>query len=247
MIIDCFTFYSGMDVLEIRLNSLAPYVDRFILVESPYDMVGKNKPLYFADNKERFKDFPISHLVVPDHEKHMGGWTPYYYQIDYMLTALERVDPEAIILLSDFDEIPNLADYRGGEEGFRQRNYCYYLNVFTGGRTWKGTVARYRKNIRRLSWIRKGRGRYPGVTRNGGWHFSYVMTPEEIVEKIEAFCHQELNTQEVKDRVRENKENLVDPFNRGDGHTFVVEMPSGPEWLLKNKERYAHLFYGGIQ
>lgn len=243
MMIDAFTFFNGLDILEIRLNCLAPYVEKFILVESPFNMVGKQKPLYFNENKERFKDFNITHLVVDDHDQHMGGWEPYYYQLDYMMRELKDVDPETIILLSDFDEIPDLKNYRGEECGFKMKNYVYYLNMFSGKSNWKGTVATKKKNIHTLSRIRRRRGAVAGLYR--GWHFTYVSTPEEIIDKIESFCHQELNTDERKARIAENRKNLVDPFNRED-KKFVVEMPSGPSYLLKNISRYKHLFYGDI-
>lgn len=242
MIVDCFTFYRGLDILEIRLSSLAPYVDRFILVESPFNMVGKRKPLYFDESKERFKDFNITHLVVEDHEKHMGGWRPYYYQIDYMMRELD-VDPECIVFISDFDEIPDLTNYSGLEGKFKHKLYYYYLNVFTGHNRWTGTVATKRKNFSSLSVTRKLRKKQPEI--GTGWHFSYVSSPEETIEKIEAFCHQELNTSEIKSRVAENKKNLLDPFGR-DLKKFTVEMPSGPSWLLENKEKYKHLFYGEL-
>lgn len=241
MIIDCFTFFNGLDILEIRLNCLAPYVERFILVESPFNMVGKQKPLYFGENKERFKGFNITHLVVDDHERHMGGWEPYYYQLDYMMRELADVDPECIVLLSDFDEIPDLKNYHGEEGVFRQKMYYYYLNAFTGKNNWKGTIATQNKNIKSLARIRRRRGRIQSI--GTGWHFSYISTVEEIIDKIESFCHQELNTPEVKARIAENRRNLVDPFNRGD-KKYVVEMPSGPQWLLENKEKYKLLFFG---
>ncbi len=34
MTYDCFTFFNELDILEMRLNILDPYVDKFILVES---------------------------------------------------------------------------------------------------------------------------------------------------------------------------------------------------------------------
>ena len=34
MIFDCFSFFNELDILEIRLNVLAPVVDKFVLVEA---------------------------------------------------------------------------------------------------------------------------------------------------------------------------------------------------------------------
>lgn len=244
-IVDCITFFEGLDVLEIRLNTLAPYVDRFVICESPYTMVGTKKPLCFGDNKERFKDFNITHLVVHDHEEHMGGdiWAPFFYQIDYIMRGLEDEDSETIILLSDFDEIPDLENYVEGTEGkFYQKLYYYYLNVFTGKDNWRGTVAIKKKNIKNLGYVRHKRSAYKAA--GTGWHFSYVSTEEEIIRKIEAFCHQEYNTEAIKRGVFEKRKNLIDPFNRG-RRRYSVEMPTGPPWLLANKDRYEHLFYKG--
>ena len=34
MIYDCFTFFNELDLLEIRLNVLNQYVDKFVIVEA---------------------------------------------------------------------------------------------------------------------------------------------------------------------------------------------------------------------
>jgi hypothetical protein len=246
MIVDCTTFFDGLDILEIRLNCLAPYVDRFIICESPYNMLGVKKPLIFEENKDLFKDFPITHLIVHDHQRHMNGvWKPYYYQLDYMLRAMENVPDEAIVMLSDFDEIPNLKEYKMEEGIFLQQLYYYYLNVKVNS-MWNGTIAVSKKHLTSFAGMRKNRGRIPQVKCFGGWHFSYVSSAEDIVKKIESFCHREFNTEEIKGKVAERRAKLIDPFGRFDEVPFVVEMPTGPEWLLENRSRYEHLFYKEI-
>ena len=51
MVYDCFTFFNELDMLEIRLNTLAEVVDKFVLVEMAYTFQRKPKPLYFDENK----------------------------------------------------------------------------------------------------------------------------------------------------------------------------------------------------
>ena len=67
-IFDGFCFFNELDVLEIRLNTLYPYVDHFIIVESSVTHTGNPKPYYFEENKERFKKFlpKIIHLKIED-------------------------------------------------------------------------------------------------------------------------------------------------------------------------------------
>jgi len=40
---DCFTFFNELDLLEIRLNILDPYVDYFVIHESTETFSGKSK------------------------------------------------------------------------------------------------------------------------------------------------------------------------------------------------------------
>lgn len=70
-IYDVFTFFNELDLLEIRLNILDPYVDHFVIVEATETFSGNKKPLYFKENRERFKqwDHKIIHYVVDDTPK----------------------------------------------------------------------------------------------------------------------------------------------------------------------------------
>lgn len=87
-IIDTFMFFNELDLLEIRLHILDPYVDYFVLSESTMTFSGKTKPLYYQENKERFKQFEhkiIYNLVddIPtDFSKfkldHFTDWTKIY-------------------------------------------------------------------------------------------------------------------------------------------------------------------------
>ena len=55
-IIDCFIFYNELDLLTYRLNLLNNIVDYFIIVESTHTFIGKEKKLFFNDNKHLFVD-----------------------------------------------------------------------------------------------------------------------------------------------------------------------------------------------
>ena len=56
-VLDCFIFYNELCMLEYRLNILNDYVDYFVLVESTHTHVGKEKELYYANNKQMFEKF----------------------------------------------------------------------------------------------------------------------------------------------------------------------------------------------
>lgn len=65
-IIDVFSFCGEMDLLDIRLNILNDYVDKFVICESDLTFTGLKKPLYFLENKDRYKQFlpKIKHFVM---------------------------------------------------------------------------------------------------------------------------------------------------------------------------------------
>jgi hypothetical protein len=65
---DIFTIFNELDLLEIRLNILDPYVDYFVIVEATETFSGNPKPLYYSENKQRFQKFhpKIIHYVTTD-------------------------------------------------------------------------------------------------------------------------------------------------------------------------------------
>jgi len=67
-IYDCFGFFNELDLLELRLEMMAPIVDHFVITEYTITYKGDPKPLYYNENKERYKKFEgkIIHQVIDD-------------------------------------------------------------------------------------------------------------------------------------------------------------------------------------
>lgn len=65
---DAFIFFNELDLLDIRLNILNDKVDYFVLIESTISHAGKDKPLYYNENKHLFEKFnhKIVHCIVDD-------------------------------------------------------------------------------------------------------------------------------------------------------------------------------------
>ncbi len=82
-IYDCFLFFNELDLLEIRLSELNDFVDYFVLVEARQNHQGKSKPLYFKENKERFKKWndKIIHIIVD---------LPRFNFMDRLMVNLEK-------------------------------------------------------------------------------------------------------------------------------------------------------------
>lgn len=67
-VISCSQFFQELDLLEIKLHTLDSVVDYFVISESTKTHSGLDKPLYFEENKDRFKEFEykIIHQVIRD-------------------------------------------------------------------------------------------------------------------------------------------------------------------------------------
>ena len=63
-IFDCFMFFNEEMLLDVRLNELNKFVDKFVITESTYTHSGKPKKLLFDINKySKFKD-KIKYIIV---------------------------------------------------------------------------------------------------------------------------------------------------------------------------------------
>ena len=110
-IYDIFCFFNELDLLEIRLNILDDYVDYFVIYEAPQTFSGNPKPLYFQENRQRFKkwEHKIIHYVVenvPGNEDDLKGRL-------YANKDLNMIDREIIV-----NSLTSSLVTRNGQEWF---------------------------------------------------------------------------------------------------------------------------------
>ena len=123
---DCFMYYDEDTVVDIRLNCLDSYVDKFVIVESRFTHSGKKRDLLFDINKFKYFKNKINYFIL-DHEPSgietvddkddEGTKSGKYilnaakrenYHRDFITTGLKDAESEDFIMISDADEIPNL-------------------------------------------------------------------------------------------------------------------------------------------
>ena len=95
-VIDCFLFFQEVDLLEIRLKYLDPYVDIFIIVEACQTFTGVDKRFVFEENKERYADFLDKIVYYKITDSHLN--------YDSVISHLRRVDSETSNKVSQFME-----------------------------------------------------------------------------------------------------------------------------------------------
>ncbi len=235
MTYDCFCFNGEYDMLEIRFNLLDKHVDNFILCESEETFSGNWKPLYWAERDDRFNQWEdkVNYHVVGQRDFN-DAFERAAYQKDSIREALDGCNEEDLIYYGDVDEVWKPQKKEGK---LRQLNYSYYLNN-RSSEVWEGTnVFRY-KNIGDLNTIRAD---HRVILDKGGWHFTNLMTYEELLRKIESYDHQEANIPWVKDGLSARMEANIDYLGRtqdwqGKPFRLWKEEKNLPKYILDNKE-----------
>ena len=261
-IYDCFQFFDEEHILDLRLNILNESVNFFVIVESTSDHQGKAKELNFnVNNFKKFKD-KIIYIVVDDtaekiKKKHFWGESLVeQHQRNSIMRGLKNCVENDLIILSDVDEIPdltklNLFNKKNRYAVFSQKKFDYKLNLLneTEG-SWHGSKICLKKNLKSPQWLRNLKfKKYPfwridkikdlQIIENGGWHFSYLQSPESILKKIKSFSHGERNKPEfanvknIEEKIK-MEENI---FDLGFKYRKVEIDQSFPKYILQNKEK----------
>jgi beta-1,4-mannosyl-glycoprotein beta-1,4-N-acetylglucosaminyltransferase len=154
-------FYDENVVLDIRLNYLDKFVDKFIIVESQYAHNGEKRKLLF--NISNFKKFSkkIIYIILKKKPKNLikidksnlidenpikvsNAIKRENFQRNFILEGLKTAKKDDIIIVSDIDEIPNLDKFNfksiPNKIYFFEQKYFYYkLNLFNSRKIWYGS------------------------------------------------------------------------------------------------------------
>ena len=259
-IYDCIMYFDEDLMVELRLNILNKYVDKFVIVEATRDHAGKEKKLNF--NVDKFYKFKskIIYLVIDDIPekvtKFKKNWSPNFYRENFNRNAISRAltecSPDDLILISDADEIPNLEILEKIKFRkfaiFVQKEFIYKLNLLSDNK-WNGSSICFKKYLKSPQWLRNKKFTRRGFLRNfffrtqfiqdGGWHFSFIKEPKDIVTKLNSYAHSEFtkfsNIDFIKKSI-ENKKFFIDP-NKKLKVTTIDD--TFPEYIKDNKEKFS--------
>lgn len=234
MLIDGFMFYNEFDVLELRLELLDRYVDRFILVEAELNHKGDPKELFFQNNKERYAKWlhKITHIVVTAEEspKDRNCWSREKYQRDCVLRGLTDVDPSAIIMISDVDEIPDLTKVPFEKLphlicSVHMFMFEYSLDYMFTGEPWYGTVITNVETFKKFgpNHFRDNRWKFPAF-QFSGWHLSSFGDGKHVWNKLTTYAHALDATHIVHPMDR--YDDFIREGLRGDGKTKLLRRPA---------------------
>ena len=254
-IFDCFLYSNEDLILDVRLNTLSDYVSRFVIVEANKDHQGKEKKLNFnINNFQKFKN-KITYLVIDDFPKNLTNWQRENYQRNFISNGLHDAQEDDYIIISDVDEIPNLENIDSIKKNrysvFEQKMHYYKFNLLNiTNPNWYGSRICKKKYLKSPQWLRdqKIKKKYFfnfmrinwNIVKNGGWHFSFLLSPDDIKYKIESFAHSEFNNSKFNniDKIKSSIENNHDLFDRNLEYKKVAIDSSYPKYILENKDKF---------
>ena len=170
-------FFDEEMLLDLRLNILDKFVDKFVIVESSYTHSGKEKKLIFDIKKySKFKE-KINYIVLKDppvgieevnnndsqgeisRKEILNALKRENLQRDTIFNGLKDADKNDWIIISDLDEIPDLTNINFNNIKnkiifFKQKVFYYKLNLELKKLRWIGTKACRKKHLKSPQWLR---------------------------------------------------------------------------------------------
>ena len=170
-------FFDEEMLLDLRLNILDKFVDKFVIVESSYTHSGKEKKLIFDIKKySKFKE-KINYIVLKDppvgieeinnndsegeisRKEILNALKRENLQRDTIFNGLKDADKYDWIIISDLDEIPDLTNINFNNIKnkiifFKQKVFYYKLNLELKKLRWIGTKACRKKHLKSPQWLR---------------------------------------------------------------------------------------------
>ena len=258
-IFDCFIYNNEEMILDLRLSYLNKYVKKFIIVESKYTHQGNLKKNFLNLNDfKKYKD-KIDYNLIDKFPENLSNWGRENYQRNFLMNSIKDLNEDDYIMISDLDEIPNLRNLnsiiKSKFTAFQQTNYSFKFNLKNiTFPIWYGTKLCKKKYLKSPQWLRDQKVKKYSILKfykikwniiqNGGWHFSYIMNPNEISEKIKSFSHAEYNLDKYTNiKIIEDKLSKgLDLFNRNQSYQKVELDSSFPKSFFENKNKFVKWF-----
>ena len=247
--------------LNFDINKFSDFKDKIIYVvndQEPSDL------LYQINENEKKE--------LPEHFRY-NAIKRIAFQRNTLMKAVEQLaSPNDFIFYSDNDEIPNMENFAKYKETndiviFEQKLFYYKFNLLFDRIFWYGTKAVKKKKLINFEWLRQvkpkkynfyrldtffKKDKYINlkIVKDGGWHFTRVISPEEIHQKeLDAEHHDEYrasnkNPARIKDLIDRrviDHDHIADSKDSKYGNEFklkVISMDELPEYIKMNWKKY---------
>ena len=261
-----YTHNGSKKKLNFDINKFKKFQDKiiYIVVENtPPDV----KKILESDNE-----------IEKNRKLILNGMARDYFQRENLTRGLKDANDNDIVMVSDLDEIPNLDNFNFASLKnkviiFQQKMFYYKLNLYYENFTWHGTRACKKGNLLSPQWLRNikakkfpfwrldlffSKKKYTNLffVKNGGWHFSYLKTPEQLQKKLLNFAHHlefektGINFDEINKMVAEKRiiyDHSTDKNEylkrwSGEKKLKIIDDLQLPKYIVDNKMKFKDWF-----
>jgi beta-1,4-mannosyl-glycoprotein beta-1,4-N-acetylglucosaminyltransferase len=241
MIVEIVWSFNLIDITWLRINSLKDYINKWIIVEYPFDYARKSRPLYFNENKERFKEFEdkIIHIIDDDDYNGASGLGLLWdrKKSPKVHNALSFLQPDDFLIVSDEDALISEHTMKVIQKDiFKIYSVCMFWSLWQWNRITPDAVFNWSQtapfkyfdknlvvNAPNVSVTYLG---YDELQNPAGWHLAKCGGIESAIANMSGHPHQDLATIPTildKDKVEER-------MSKGFGWTDASMGVAGKDW-----------------
>ena len=197
-------------------------------------------------------------------------------QYDVLREGIKDAQNDDLIILSDCDEIPNLENLESLKPEkiiiFKQLLFYYKFDLYHDKMIWHGSKGCLKKNLLTFNWLRNiknkkykpwrldtffSKTKYMGIKiiENGGWHFTNIKSPEDILMKLSnygehnEFEMSDIDIDKMSKLVKDKKvyfNHTADKLNMNKykhGHQLIkINKEQLPNYLVNNYSQFKEWF-----
>ena len=259
-IYDVVSYNGEKEILDIRLNVLYPYVDKFIIVEFDETFSGKKKPKHLLKdwNKDwvKFLDkIDYAYITKSEYSKYEdladtspnvpkdgpAHWRQEFMQKESIRDTLLGLRDEDIVFIGDVDEIPDMDKFKGPITPckLKLKVYSYYLNNRSNEEFW-GTIVGHYKDIKGRCLNHLRTNDLPRTQQEMGWHFTSQGGYENVKRKLtDSYTSDSYASPQVLNNLEQNINGIHDFLGRN--FNYMEDDSKWPNYLKDHKFKYKHL------
>ncbi|OAA44438.1 glycosyltransferase family 17 [Cordyceps fumosorosea ARSEF 2679] len=265
---DMFLINTEIDWLEIRLATLYPVVDYFIIVEASRTFTGLQKGLLVKESWPKFSRFHakmVYHEVTyPSTFTAADAWETEIYTRNALLNqALQKLagqqkpQQQDVLVVTDVDEVPKPMTLEvlrhcqfPRQVTLRSRFYYYSFQFLHRGVEWYGPKATFYEGENTVlpHDLRASQGLKAADQAdmwNASWHCSSCFgTIEEFRVKMKSYSHTEHNSPQYLDQdwIRAHVRTGKDMWERpGEYYEQIADNTDVPPYILDNPKKYSYM------
>ena len=238
----------------------------------------KDKIIYVVIDREPNDIIKVEDKLLTPVDKRSNSLKRINLSYNYMAKSLDIALDNDLIILSDNDEIPNLDSKKFKNSNkdifiFKQLFFYYKFNLLYDLVPWYGSKAAKKRKLLSMSWLKNLKNKqYPfwrldtlfsnnkyinlDIIDDGGWHFTNLMTPERLYQKLTNFGHHDefelsgLTVNDLKKKIEEKKvffNHFLDKENYKERWNYnyklkKIENELLPKYLKNNLKKFKEWF-----